>query len=715
MDINKIIRETSHIYEKNILENIPSDDHFLHPIRELFANSLEAIKLKNKNNNFTDNLNNGVIKISLYKKRGFAGPQIDSIIIEDNGIGFNQENIKKFVSYMDSNKGYNNKGTGRFRALRRFDKLNIGSICTDVSAENNLQINFNYSKDNNPKDMYISDPTKKILKACKDTKTIISIYPEIDDLDYGNLTIEDLKDHLILNFLTEFILNLDSFPSIIIEEISNTFEKDPSYSKTSISIDDIPKIDKIEKLFIPYKKINNRKLKPVSTEEEFTIYAIKSEKVTSNQIILSSSSRAVESYELNIIKPQELIDNSGFLIIAKGDILDKSENLNDSRSEFTFKSKQDVQKIAKNNNPEFTSLESTYFLKEDLLDSINKNICKWFPIIEDKVIEKNHTVKDIKDKFLISDDVYDRVKNKIKIGASPESILKEMYTKSSEKIAEDDIALSKTISELETIDISDEEGIKRFEELTNNVVKKIPMQNRTALTQYITRRKMILELFEAQLNKKMNTEMQEKHFHNLIMKQHSSNTEDSSLWILNENFIYFDGQSEQQLCKLTNKGQKVFKDEFEKEEFELLRKFGRKRDERQLDVVLFPEEGKCVIIELKKPNVDVSKHLNQIQDYASLISSYSNDSFKFTQFYGYLIGENFTNYDVRRSEPEFKESSCGTYLFRPKREVVPEEHTGRNSSHIYTEVLRYSELLKRAKIRNSIFEKKLGFIKKESN
>jgi hypothetical protein len=62
--------------------------------------------------------------------------------------------------------------------------------------------------------------------------------------------------------------------------------------------------------------------------------------------------------------------------------------------------------------------------------------------------------------------------------------------------------------------------------------------------------------------------------------------------------------------------------------------------------MLFPEEGKCSIIELKNPNVNASEHLSQIDFYANLILNYTNSQFTISTFYGYLIGEKIESRDV---------------------------------------------------------------------
>jgi hypothetical protein len=154
----------------------------------------------------------------------------------------------------------------------------------------------------------------------------------------------------------------------------------------------------------------------------------------------------------------------------------------------------------------------------------------------------------------------------------------------------------------------------------------------------------------------------EKLLHNLIFQQssESSNPEDNDLWLINEDFIYFKGFSEFKLDDVKIGDDYLFKRESEmtEEELEYKHKCNRDAGDRRPDILIFPQEGKCIIIEFKAPDVNVSEHLSQINRYATLINNLSSDKMQI-------------------------------------------------KGSLYTEVLKYSELLERAKLRNQIFIDKL--------
>jgi hypothetical protein len=126
---------------------------------------------------------------------------------------------------------------------------------------------------------------------------------------------------------------------------------------------------------------------------------------------------------------------------------------------------------------------------------------------------------------------------------------------------------------------------------------------------------------------------------------------------------------------------------------------------RRPDVLIFPEEGKCIIIEFKAPHVEVSEHLSQINRYAMSINNLSSESFNIHTFYGYLVGENIDYKSIEETDSTFKQAPNLKYLFRPAYNVPG--RFGRPNGDLYTEIIKYSDILKRAQLRNRIFTEKL--------
>lgn len=195
--------------------------------------------------------------------------------------------------------------------------------------------------------------------------------------------------------------------------------------------------------------------------------------------------------------------------------------------------------------------------------------------------------------------------------------------------------------------------------------------------------------------------------HNLLFQQgkYSERPDDSDLWIINEEFIYFKGVSEERFKDIEYQGKKIFNKEFTEEDKRYLNSLGEKRLTKRPDVLLFPEENKAIIIEFKAPDVNVSEHLSQIDFYANILLNYTRDDLQLTTFYGYLIGEDIEDRDVRGRVSSYEYSPKFHYWFRPSEKVI--NFNNGPEGNIYTEVIKYSTLLERAKFRNRIFIDKL--------
>ena len=97
---------------------------------------------------------------------------------------------------------------------------------------------------------------------------------------------------------------------------------------------------------------------------------------------------------------------------------------------------------------------------------------------------------------------------------------------------------------------------------------------------------------------------------------------------------------------------------------------GEKRLNKRPDILLFPSEHKCVIIELKSLDANVSDYLGQITQYASFIRSYTTDDFRIDTFYGYLVGEALEPKDVRAVDNDFKFDPKFNFCYRPYKSIA---------------------------------------------
>ena len=351
--------------------------------------------------------------------------------------------------------------------------------------------------------------------------------------------------------------------------------------------------------------------------------------------------------------------------------------------------------------------EEEIFL-EEIQDGVNSKISTMYPEIEEVKNAHIEQLQKLKEMFLIDDETASS--SNISINDTESKILEKIYEAEAKKAAVLDASIKESVDQLNKLDTTSPNYLVELKTEVDKLVKSIPLQNKKSLTHYVARRKLVLDLLSKVLDKKLEVqqtgrEMNEELIHDLLFQQGDKNPENSDLWIINEDFIYFKGSSNIVLSQVEIEGEKLFKDDFTIEEEKYLRSLGENRKIKKPDVLLFPEEGKCIIIEFKAPEVNVSDHLTQIDKYAGLIRNFSVDKFNITTFYGYLLGESIESRDVLGAVSSFEESYQFDYLYRPSTKVVGFD--GKSNGSIYSEVIKYSTLLERARQRNKIFIDKL--------
>lgn len=686
------------LWFKGILQDVKKSKTALQPIFECFTNALEAIKIKQKSNNDYK----GSILIKIYAKETLISEntEFSSLSITDNGIGFNDEEFKRFNTFKQTDKGFKNLGSGRIQYVHYFDSTNVKSIFEQEGKF--FEREFTLSK----KDIFLKENAIVKHINCKETETnqtgtILSFSELLENSQvYDELTEDILKERLIERYIHYFCYHKETLPEIRIEFYIQSKLK----GETTISKNDIPDIDKTQSIKLQYSKKGRNGIEKIDKTEDFTIDAFKisSKILKHNNLNLVSKGEVIEDSFINLesLTESDSIKGSKYLFLVSSDYIDSRDT--------------NIRGVL--NIPNEDTFKKDLFLEEEILiediqEEVNNTINSMYPEIEE--IKKNHQedFEKLKEMFLLDDEIIDEVK--ISINDNENSILKKIYEAEAKKTAKLDAEIKESMDNLDKLDTRSSNYAEELEKEINKIVKVIPQQNKKALTRYVARRKVILELFDKILVRKLEVQQQggnydEALIHNLLFQKGSTDTENSDLWIINEDFIYFKGSSEKQLSKLEIDGERVFKDIFSEEEERYLKSLGENRMIRRPDVLLFPQEGKCIIIEFKAPHINASKHLTQIDRYANLIRNYTEDKFQITTFYGYLLGESIEPRDVRAEVSTFEESYQFDYLFRPSAKVVG--YDGRKDGSIYTEVIKYSTLLERAKQRNKIFIDKLDNI-----
>lgn len=706
MDINSYHSGGTAIQYSSAIKNISiKRENYLQPIFEAVTNALEAIHSSNLEKS-------GVVSIKLHFSKDNSEKQVfEFITIEDNGVGLNDKNFERLLRFMDDSKGYKNKGSGRFQYLHYFDKTYISSAYTEngkwftrslilSKSDEFLSHNaFVFHKET------IEVPEQDNLTSVTFTELLFS---ELKS-KFDNLLLSKLKEEIIAHYMLYLCAHKEILPSIVIQE----YVDGELVLTDSIIEADIPTPDKTEEVLLPYSQVTSdgKSIERLDKTEPFQLqlFKIDAEQLDEHCFKLTSKHEIREDTEITIksIAHNTPIDGKKYLFLLSGDYLD--DNDGHLRGNFFIPSDDDLLKTGGQEN---LFGDNQFITREVIAEKTDEKILSICSELSESIDEYQRSIDELRKFYLLDPkDIEGYSKN---LNTPLPSILESIYKKKAKQDASLDIKLRNQIAKLDKVVPSKNEKYeKELSEIVEDLISAIPTSNKNSLTRYVARRKMVLELFDKVLKKELEVaqqggEINESILHNLIFRQGSSDTENSDLWLINEDFLFFSGTSEDHIKDISIDGTNIIRDNLSDEELEYCKKNSENRLAKRPDILLFPAERKCIIIELKKPDVNVSEYLTQINRYASILYNLTKEEYRFDTFYGYLIGENVEVDDIEDNDSDFLPAYNLGYIFRPHKRIKGKFGNNGSNASLYTEILKYSTLLQRAKNRNKIFMTKLG-------
>lgn len=677
----------------------------MQPLYEAFSNSWEALIEKYG----SAELNRGIIKINVYFKSKLlpeneVGCDFDKLVIVDNGTGITVDGFKRITHLRDNSKNTANRGTGRVQYIHCFENTKIITVYKENSTYKERTFFLSKKDDFLSRNaiLWFSEPysTEK-----NDTGCIVEFSRPWENQDgelFSQKSTKDIKNELLIHYLSRFAHHRENMPQIIIER----YLDDKIASREAISKKDILIPDKEEEIQISYSIVNNEgKIVKDKEHEKFILTSFVDEVslIKENAIYLLGKEELANKIPFHDLKASDSIDNKRYLFFLSGNYLDERDD--DARGNITLVRKKLFRERAQ--ELPLNDAESKQILWEDIEDAVNAKIINMYSCITDKNVEQLEVIEDLKNMFLLDDGDVNYIAKKVKKSDSPSLILEKVYDLEAKRNAKADAQIHSKIIQLNKLNPKDKGYKIQLEEGAKELANLLPARNKHLLARYVCRRKIVLNLLNELLEKSKddNSSVDEAMLHNLFIKRNSTDVANSDLWLMNEEYLYFRGISDQPLDKASLDGHKIIKETLSEEEEEYkCRAFNDINEDQGLrrpDILLFPEENKCIIIEFKAPKVDVSKHLDQISRYATLIRNLAKEEYLCDKFYGYLIGENI-NYDsVTDAQADFEEAPTKDCLYR--QNVTIKGKFGRAKGYLYTEIIKYSDLLKRAGRRNQVF------------
>lgn len=712
MSLPQFIKATGIYYPRELETFRRKKGTYLQPIFEAVTNAWEAIIDKFG----SENLNQGRITITLNVSKGLdlennSVFEIQTIKITDNGIGLDEENLTRLQNLRDPSKNHSNNGTGRVQFLFFFGSTvleSVSNVGEDKSriVKATLSCNEFFLRNNSIMRLEKDEEIDR-----QDSNTILTFNNPLEPKDskaYGALTAALLKNDIINHSLARFCDNRDKLPQITIERYVNQ-ELDGT---ETIVADNIPVPEKEEDLEVKYATIKDKKIVRTDQSESFHIrsFAVPEHKMDGNRLYMVSKGELGNTLPLDNLSEKETIDGNRYMFLLSGSYLDARDS--DDRGNISLVKEKELKKLYKDGDSVFQNEQ--FILQENLVNEVNHKISTIYEVFSQKELEKENNINELQEMFLLDPATVDSIRSKVKKSTTDAEILKMVYESEMAKVADLDASIKEAVQSVGALDPSKPEYQAKLKELVDDFSVKIPEQNKSALTKYIARRKLVLELFDKVLHNETDAlrggkRIDEDVLHNLIFKQHSNNPQGSDLWLLDDQYLYFEGCSEKELNKIKINGTNLLKQKLtDGEKVYKIRHEKKDVGARRPDILLYPAEGKCVIVEFKAPDVDVSEHLDQINRYAMIIHNLSDPKFSINTFYGYLVGENIDYDSIQESNPYFKEAANLGFIFRPNLPVPG--RFGHKEGDLYTEVIKYSELLKRAQNRNRVFIEKLEML-----
>jgi hypothetical protein len=212
------------------------------PLFEAIANSFNAIQeAKQRDGTITVSIIRDKRQASLRSTSEGNGDRIpsaeavDSFVIEDNGIGFTDENLASFTeAYTDRKLSAGGKGIGRILWLKAFARARVDSIYADSAKHFQRKFTFALGDETVPTKTSVSGQARR---------TIVTLENYLPDYKYKcPAGFDTIARRIIAHFVEEFAL--DTCPTIVLKDDDNIVTLN-RYFKTSLRLESHTKAFKV--------------------------------------------------------------------------------------------------------------------------------------------------------------------------------------------------------------------------------------------------------------------------------------------------------------------------------------------------------------------------------------------------------------------------------------------------------------------------------------
>lgn len=664
----------SNVNIKRAVENIKSSTTVYTAIVEVIVNAIQAIEDK-------ANISEGKIKVILKRspQTEIDGslPNIESISVLDNGIGFTDKNRESFDTlYSDYKIKQGGKGFGRFTCLKYFRDLHIDSIYSDSGKYKRRK--FSMGKGN---DIIVNENVIDSDEIDSGTSTRLDTVKS-NLLNKKSLTIaRSLVEKLLPYFITKdyvcpeiTLIEDDGSGSIILNDyISNASAviQEVEVDENSFALGQEQSIYdfqiRIFKIYSPKNKVS--KISLVADKREVTETSIASYVPEFSDEFYDKSENGTDNKERNYI----------IKVYVFSRYLDNNVSL--ERGGFEFQKDNDILYGISQ-----TDIESRVaaLTKKSVIDDISVRQEKKKERIISYVEEEAPWHKKLVSNIDFSAFPYNPSNEEIEVRLQKEKFQQE------------------TVIRKEVSALLQEDNIDNFKETISKIVERISESSKNDLIHYITLRRKVLDLFRKSLEINHHEEYSsEGALHDIIFPRRGDSEfigyEEHNLWIIDErlNFTSYIS-SDLPLNGGTSERPDLISYD---------RRVAFRGDNESSNPV--------TVFEFKKPDrdnfVNPSSKEDPIEQIVRYVNSIRKGKFKTpegrkinigdnTPFYGYVICSLTSKVEEWLEDyKDFKPMPDGMGWFGRRDKI-----------NLYLEILSWDKLLKDADMRNKVFFHKLG-------
>ncbi len=634
----------------------PSPNNCLAPLFEAITNAIQAIEDKFGK----DNLTNGSIEIIVVRPpEEHARPS--GFIIRDNGIGFNEENLKSFRT---SDSRYKiergGKGVGRFLWLKVFEKARISS---QYDSNGFKEIAFDFVSDDEDQVRNVT-----ISESPGPTGSLVELGPFHPGYAvHCPSKTSTIQNKIISHFLSYFI-NMHAPRIFVIDggERNDLFDmftdavsEDREYSFDLSRGEDAHNFS-LHAFLLPRKFSDDEK--------------------GNNAIYYGAHSRTVERHEMDQALGLKQIEGGNvYFGFVESKYLNGIVNLERTHLSWPSEFFEDVHRKAID------------FSKDFLSEPIKK--------IRRRQAETVARIRDEHLRFLSIAEKPEEYAEQLALSVqSPEDIYLELSRSSLRQYNRK----KRSFNNAKTKKLPD------FDQKARDFAKELKSESISSLAEYILKRKLILEVFEERL-KFRNIESHSHYFeeavHEIIcpLRQTTDtlNYDDHNLWIVDDSLAFYTYFASDKTLKSTTGGADASTLEPDIAIFDLGLGFNQAGSLEPITIVEFKRPGRDDYTLQKNPFVQVRDYVVRLRD-AGVARAADGAEVrqieKNTPFMCFVIAdiEPSLSSMMQQFGPFHRKAGHGSYY---KWDEVYK---------IFIEVTSYSEILKGAKARHQAFFDRLG-------